>query len=95
MNGTLTPVAPAQKGEPLTVPVVIVPIEVTFPVRLKSSILIDPVRVPPNVITTVTVPVNPFAGLDTANDPVLVPLVGIVPEPTEMPLIVILHVLVA
>ena len=37
MNGTLTPVAPAQKGDPETALVVMVPMEVTFPLKVKSS----------------------------------------------------------
>ena len=39
VNGTLIPVAPAQNGEPLTVPVVMVPIKLKLPEKLKSFIL--------------------------------------------------------
>ncbi len=92
MNGTLTPVAPAQNDDPVIALVLMVPIEVTFPLKVKSSTLIEPVNPPPKVITTDTVPVSPEIGVPKVTVPVLAPPVGIVPEPASVPLMVILYV---
>ena len=62
----------------------------TFPFNVKSSSRNVPVAdAPDNEITILTVPLRLFTGFVTAVVPIAAPVVGIVPEPTAIPLIVI------
>ena len=78
MNGIETPVVPAQNDEPVMVPVVMVPIETTFPLKVKSSnLILDPAAEGADKFkTTVTVPVKLEIGEDTFVFPIEAPVVG-------------------
>ena len=63
---------------------------VTAPFRVKSSNRAVPLPEAPLIVyTTVIVPVKPVMALETVVVPRVAPVDGIVPLPTEVPLIVI------
>ena len=80
VNGTLTPVAPAQNEVPTDVDVVRVPMESTLPLKVKSSKRkFDPAADGADIFkTTITVPVKPDIGEETFVLPVEAPAVGTV-----------------
>ena len=62
---------------------------VTEPVKVKSSNRAVPPVELDMVYTTVITPVRPDTGLATLVEPINAPVAGTVPEPTEIPLMVI------